>query len=74
MTDTDTDTHRQPYSRIRIIIKTSYSDALGSSALDPDQTEFIKTEIERLSNMTKVGVIFRYLELTYGKQSKALID
>merc|ERR1711970_522834 len=30
--------------------------AAGSSALDPDQTEFIKTEIERLSNMTKEGM------------------
>merc|ERR1712222_41464 len=28
----------------------------SGSALDPDQTEFIKTEIERLSNMTKEGL------------------
>merc|ERR1712032_1007278 len=31
-------------------------DPPGGSALDPDQTEFIKTEIEQLSNMTKEGL------------------
>merc|ERR1712192_302620 len=31
-------------------------DPPGGSALDSDETEFIKTEIERLSNMTKEGL------------------
>merc|ERR1712181_134203 len=31
-------------------------DPSGGSALDSDETEFIKTEIERLSNMTKEGL------------------
>ena len=42
---------------VKIIIKIQYSYVLGGSALDSDETEFIKTEIERLSNMTKVSVV-----------------
>merc|ERR1711970_1210225 len=43
-------------SSLLLVCIPSVVHAAGSSALDPDQTEFIKTEIERLSNMTKEGL------------------
>merc|ERR1712172_79435 len=43
-------------SPILLVCIPSLVYAAGGSALDSDETEFIKTEIERLSNMTKEGL------------------
>merc|ERR1712181_153291 len=43
-------------SSLLLVCISSVVYAAGGSALDPDQTDFIKTEIERLSNMTKEGL------------------